>query len=271
MTTRCDVVVVGLGAVGSATTYQLASAGATVVGIDRGSPPHTDGSSHGATRITRLAVGEGGEYVPLVRRSHELWREIEAQTGRELLVACGGLIMGRPTATGQHGVADFTTTTIEIARAHGIDHEVLSADEVRERFGVFGVTDELAYFEPSAGYLRPEACVAAQLELAERLGATIRRDETVRSVVEHADGVLVETSAGSYAAGSVVLAGGPWMPSSSPPWPRRSRCTARCSSGSQSGRTMGASRRSPCSSGCTAPARARTSTASRRSTGPTVA
>ena len=78
---RCDVVVVGLGAVGSATTYQLAKAGVSVVGIDRFSPPHAQGSSHGETRITRLAVGEGAEYVPLVRRSHELWREIEAGTG----------------------------------------------------------------------------------------------------------------------------------------------------------------------------------------------
>jgi len=209
---RCDVVVVGLGAVGSATTYQLARAGASVVGIDRFSPPHAQGSSHGETRITRLAVGEGAEYVPLVRRSHELWREIEEATGRSVLVACGGLIMGSPSATGQHGVEDFTSATIALATAHGIDHEVLEAHEVRRRFGVFEVTDEVAYFEPSAGYLRAEECVSAQLELAERLGASLRRNETVRSFEEHASGVRVETDVGSYEASSAVLAGGPWMP-----------------------------------------------------------
>ncbi len=212
MATRCDVLVVGLGAVGSATTYQLARAGASVVGIDRYSPPHDLGSSHGETRITRLAVGEGAEYVPLVARSHELWREIEAATDERLLVACGGLVMGSPSATGQHGVGDFTSATIRLAAANGIDHEVLDAHDVRARFGVFQPTDEVAYFEPTAGYLRAEACVAAQLELAERLGASLRRDETVRSIDERATGVRVETDAERYEAARVVVAAGPWVP-----------------------------------------------------------
>jgi sarcosine oxidase len=210
--TRCDVVVVGLGAVGSATTYQLAKAGASVVGIDRFSPPHDLGSSHGETRITRLAVGEGAEYVPLVRRSHELWAEVEAATDERLLVSCGGLIIGSPSSTGQHGVEDFTQTTIALARSNGIDHEVLSARDVRRRFGVFEVTDEVAYYEPTAGYLRAEACVSAQLGLAERLGASLRRCETVVAFKERASGVRIETDLERYEAGSVVLAGGPWMP-----------------------------------------------------------
>jgi sarcosine oxidase len=214
--TRCDVVVVGLGAVGSATTYQLAKEGTSVVGIDRLSPPHAKGSSHGESRITRLAVAEGAEYVPLVRRSHELWSEIEAATGERLLVSCGGLIMGSPTSTGQHGVGDFTSTTIALARANGIDHEVFSAHEVRRRYGVFEVTDEVAYYEPTAGYLRAEACVSAQLELATRLGASLRLDETVRRVEEQASGVRIETDLERYEAGSVVLAAGPWMPELAP-------------------------------------------------------
>lgn len=88
---KYDVIVIGLGAMGSATTYQLAKSGAKVLGIDQFSPPHKSGSTHGDTRITRLAIGEGMEYVPLVKRSHEIWREIEAETGEELLVQCGGL------------------------------------------------------------------------------------------------------------------------------------------------------------------------------------
>ncbi|HEV3212833.1 MAG TPA: N-methyl-L-tryptophan oxidase [Acidimicrobiales bacterium] len=216
MPTHCDVVVVGLGAVGSAVTYQLAKAGATVVGIDQFAPPHPHGSSHGETRITRLAVAEGAAYVPFVRRSHELWREVEAETGRELLVTCGGLILGKATSTGQHGVEDFTTTTIELAAANGIDHEVLPADEVRRRFGVFHVTDEVGYFEPTAGYLRAEACVAGQLELAARLGATVRRDERVVGWSATDTGVRVETPVDRYLADRLVLAGGPWMPELAP-------------------------------------------------------
>src|SRR6516164_97182 len=82
---RADVLVVGLGAMGSAVCAQLATRDASVIGIDQYDPPHPYGSTHGETRMTRLAVGEGPEYVPVVRRSHELWREIEAQTGRRVL------------------------------------------------------------------------------------------------------------------------------------------------------------------------------------------
>jgi len=210
--TRCDVLVVGLGAVGSAVAYQLARAGASVVGVDQFSPPHPYGSSHGETRITRLAVAEGAEYLPFVRRSHELWREVEAETGRSLLVACGGLIMGRATSTGQHGVEDFTAVTTNLAVANGIDHEVLSADEVRRRFGVFTLTDEVGYFEPTAGYLRAAECVAGQLELAARLGASLRRDERVVTWAASDAGVRVETVAERYLADRLVLAAGPWVP-----------------------------------------------------------
>ena len=212
MPPSCDVVVVGLGAVGSAATYQLARSGASVVGIDQYSPPHAQGSSHGGTRITRLSVAEGADYVPFVRRSHELWREVERETGRSLLESCGGLILGRPTSTGQHGVEDFTTATIALACAQGIDHEVLSAGEVRDRFGAFEVTDEVGYFEPTAGYLYVDACIEGQLEVARRLGATLRRDEKVLRWTSSASGVRVETDVDHYDAVRVVLAGGPWMP-----------------------------------------------------------
>ncbi len=88
-----DAIVIGLGAMGSAAAFQLARRGAKVVGIDRFLPPHEHGSSHGETRITREAIGEGESYVPLVMRAHEIWREIEAETGEELLVRCGGLVL----------------------------------------------------------------------------------------------------------------------------------------------------------------------------------
>src|ERR1041384_702106 len=112
--TRSDVIVAGCGAVGSAALYQLARRGVKALGLDRFRPPHTFGSSHGDTRITRLALGEGEQYFQFARRSHEIWRELEAATGRTLLQAIGGLVYGFASGrTPAHGAADFLQATIE--------------------------------------------------------------------------------------------------------------------------------------------------------------
>src|ERR1019366_6486828 len=97
-----DIVIVGLGAVGSAALYQAAKLGTKVIGIDRFEPPHDQGSSHGDTRITRQAIGEGREFVPLVLRSNEIWEELEAATGRSLLTRNGGLVLASPGMPGNH-------------------------------------------------------------------------------------------------------------------------------------------------------------------------
>src|ERR1700712_1577922 len=96
---KYDVVILGMGAMGSAAAYQLAKRGAKVLGLDRFAPPHAMGSSHGDTRITRLAIGEGAHYTPLALRSHEIWREIEAETGADLLTVTGGLIISSANRT----------------------------------------------------------------------------------------------------------------------------------------------------------------------------
>src|SRR5262245_62542089 len=116
-----DVIVIGLGAMGSAALYQLARGGVSAVGIDRFSPPHERGSSHGESRITRQAIGEGEEYVPFAVRSHDIWRELEAETGRSLMSPIGGLIIGRHTDSGIHGHADFVGRTISAAKRFGIE------------------------------------------------------------------------------------------------------------------------------------------------------
>ncbi len=209
-----DVIVVGLGAFGAATLARLARRGARAIGIDRHHPPHDQGSSHGETRITRLAVGEGEAYVPLVRRSHALWREMEQETGRRLMLQVGGLIFG-PGDSGAslHGRQAFVRRTIEVAESSGIAHEVLDAAGIEARFPQFALRgDEFGYYEPEAGMLFPEACVAAQLELAARDGATIRTGETVHQIMGAGSGVTVSTDTGSYAAGEVVLAVGAWLP-----------------------------------------------------------
>src|SRR4051794_25450895 len=169
-----DTIVIGLGAMGSACVYQLARLGSKVLGIDQFSPPHQMGSSHGDTRITRQAIGEGDEYVPFALRSHEIWEELEKESGKSLLTRTGALIIGRDAKTPLHGQDRFLQNTIDAARKFGIAHSVLSPDELRKRYPQFCIEDRYtAYHEPGAGYLRPELCVQTQLELARRHGAQI--------------------------------------------------------------------------------------------------
>lgn len=210
---RYDVVVVGLGAMGSAATYQLAKSGASVLGIDRYLPPHALGSTHGDSRITRLAIGEGAEYVPLVHRSHEIWRDIEAQTGTEILDQCGGLVMASATTQPMHDSEAFLDQTIATARAFDITHQLLDADEVRRRFPHFSLRgDELAYYEPSAGFVRPERAVEAQLQLARSFGATVALGERVLQIDDHSSHVSIRTTAETVEAGTAVVTAGAWLP-----------------------------------------------------------
>lgn len=210
-----DVAVIGLGAVGSALAFHLAQRGAKVVGIDRFEPPHDRGSSHGLTRITRLAVGEGEAFIPLVKRSHALWRDLEERTGAELYRRTGGLVISSDAADARsyHGKPRFLAWTVELARKFGIAHEVLDAASVRARFPMFSLRDdERAYFEPDAGLLFPERCVAAHLAEAGRLGAVLRMNEEVLDWRTIGERVVVRTSKGSASAARVVVTAGAWLP-----------------------------------------------------------
>ncbi|HEX2594644.1 MAG TPA: N-methyl-L-tryptophan oxidase [Rhizomicrobium sp.] len=212
MTTH-DVIVLGLGATGSAALQQLARRGVRMLGIDRFAPPHDHGSSHGETRITRLAIGEGEHYTPLAKRSHEIWRAMEGETGVRLLEQTGGLIISSGSGTAHTHVEGFFDNTLEAARKHGIAHEMLDAAEIRRRFPAFGVQDdEKGYYEPEAGYLCPEACVQANLDLARKYGATIRTNERALRFDHSAQDVTVTTEKGAYTAAKLVLAAGAWLP-----------------------------------------------------------
>jgi len=211
-----DVIVVGLGALGAATLYQLSQRGARVLGIDQFAPPHDQGSSHGDSRITRLAVGEGDEYVPFVQRSHAIWRELEARTGKPLMTTTGGLILApRDRVAEHHGKADFVRRTIASAERFGIAHEVLDAAGIRARFPQFHLQgDEIGYHERDAGFVRPEDAIGAQLAVARASGAQTRTGERVQSVepVGNGDTVRVRTDSASFTADRVVIAAGAWLP-----------------------------------------------------------
>ena len=198
---------IGLGAMGSAVTRELAARGVAVTGIDRHHPPHVHGSSHGDTRVTRLATAEGPQYVPLVRRSHERWRTLEQETGETLFHQVGVLMISRADSP-------FITSVQDVAQRFGISHETLGADQLRERFAMFaGDDDAIGHLEPEGGYVRVEAAVAAQLALAARDGATLRLGETVTGWEASPAGVSV-TLAGDETlhADRLVICAGPWLP-----------------------------------------------------------
>jgi sarcosine oxidase len=219
MVNNFDTIVCGLGAMGSAAVYQLAKRGNNVLGLDRFSPPHDNGSSHGDSRIIRQAIGEGEEYVPLVLRSYELWREIEGATGKQLLMITGGLTLESQNSEGVlHGRPDFLDQAIRCAEKFGIRHEIFETADIKKRYPQFAVTDERAYFEYETGFLRPELCIEAQLRLARKHGATVQTNETVVSVGSRADSaVMVQTSRGAYSAEKVIITAGPWIGRFLPP------------------------------------------------------
>ena len=213
MISKFDTIVCGLGAMGSAVIYQLAKRGNKVLGLDRFSPPHVNGSSHGETRIIRQALGEGEVYVPLVLRSYELWREIEKTTGEKLLTITGGLTLeSQKSEAVMHGRPDFLDQAIRCAEKFDIRHAILDTEDIRRRYPQFAVTHERGYFEYETGFLRPELCIEVQLKLARGHGAVVQTGETVVAVETGGNaGVIIRTDHSVYSAEKVVMAAGPWI------------------------------------------------------------
>lgn len=201
-----DVIVLGLGGMGSSAAYHLAGRGHRVLGLERFGPAHSRGSSHGHSRVVRQAYFEDPSYVPLLLRAYELWERLEEETGRELLNLCGGLMIGRPESQVFKG-------SLASAREHGLPHDVLTAQEVRERFPVLNLHDgEMALYEKRAGWINPEATVQAHLDRAAVMGAELHYDEPVTGWSANREGVVVETAKGRYAAAKLVIAPGAWAP-----------------------------------------------------------
>ncbi|MCF1495766.1 N-methyl-L-tryptophan oxidase [Agrobacterium vitis] len=204
-----DFSVIGLGAVGAATLYQLARRGAKVVGIDRHLPPHPFGSSHGCARLTRNAVGEGSAYVPLVKRSQEILSDLERTFNADLMERAGTLIIGSEQPT--HG-DDFVAATVKIAQQHGIEHELFSSAELKRRYPqLIGLTDtDFGYFEPKGGFMKPEPIVSLQISAAQQLGATVLTDRAVEHVSQENGWVIIGMGEYQIRARHAVIAAGRW-------------------------------------------------------------
>ena len=168
-----DVIVLGLGGMGSSAAYHLASRGLKVLGLERHPAVHDQGSSHGHSRVIRQAYFEDPAYVPLLLRAYELWERLEKETDRELMTLCGGIMLGPPDSVVVSG-------SIASAREYNLEHEILTAPEIRKRYPVLHPSDsEIALFEKKAGWVHPEETVRAHLDRAAAMGAELHFSEPV--------------------------------------------------------------------------------------------
>ena len=200
-----DVIVIGLGSMGSAAAYHLASRGASVLGVDRFTPPHTRGAHSGGTRIIRMTYAEGSAYVPLLRRAYALWDQMSETIGERLVTPTGGLFLG-PAASGTVAGA------LRSAREHGLGHELLDACEIRRRFPAFTpADDDVAVYDEAAGIVTPEAAISALLGLASAAGASLRYGSAVASWKASETSVAVTLADGTVlTADRLIVAPGGW-------------------------------------------------------------
>jgi sarcosine oxidase len=201
-----DVIVVGLGGMGSAAAHHLALRGARVLGLEQFTPAHNRGSSHGQSRVIRLAYFEHPAYVPLLRRADDLWADLEKASGRSILAITGGLMIGDPAS-------EVVSGSLRSAQEHRLAHTMLDANQIQKRFPALTPADGIvALHEDRAGVINPEAAIHAHLALAAANGAELAFDEAVRSWTAEPSGVMVVTTKRTVSAAHLVLAPGPWAP-----------------------------------------------------------
>ena len=200
-----DVIVVGVGAMGSAAAFHLARRGVRVLALEQFDLAHDQGSSHGYTRIMRHAYYNAPGYVPLVQRAQTLWHELEEISGETLFIHTGGLSLGRPDSLVVRGA-------LLAAQRFGLEHEVLDAAGVQQRFPAIHLSDDMiGVHDPAAGFLLPERAILAHAAAARAHGAEVRTQEAITGWQATADGVEVHTARRVYRAERIVFTAGAWM------------------------------------------------------------
>jgi len=200
-----DVIVLGVGGMGSATVYELARRGRRVLGIEQFNLGHDLGSSHGVNRIIRLAYAESPAYVPLLRRAYQLWRDLEFRAREQMLIITGGVDVGPPDGV-------IVPGSLRSCEEHCIPHELLNATEMNRRFPGFRLTDPLvAVYQGDAGFVLSERAILAHVALAQELGAEVHACERVTGWSAEGGGVVVQTDRDSYRADRLVITAGAWV------------------------------------------------------------
>jgi len=201
---KYDVIVIGVGGMGSATVYHLARRGAKVLGLEQFNIPHDLGSSHGVNRIIRLAYAEGSSYVPLLRRAYELWRELELIAGERLLFVTGSI-------DGGNEKSKIVTGSLKSCEEHHLAHELLDAGSLSRRYpGYRFPSGMVAVYQPDGGFVLSERGIVAYVELAHQLGAEVHGREQVLRWEAGPAGNLVTTNRSSYLCEKLVITAGPW-------------------------------------------------------------
>ena len=201
---RFDVIVLGVGGMGSAAVYHLARRGRRVLGLERFSIPHEQGSSHGITRIIRLAYYEHPSYVPLLQRAYALWEELQQSVGEQLLHTTGSIDAGPPNSFVFEG-------SRQSCLQHDLPHEILNSTQLSRRFPGYRLPpDTVAVYQPRGGFLLPERCIVGHVMLAQALGAEVHYHEQVLEWQPRANGVVVQTDRAEYEAEKLVITAGPW-------------------------------------------------------------
>jgi len=199
-----DVIVLGLGANGSSALYNLSKTNKKVAGLDRFTPPHAFGSSHGQSRIIRQAYYEDPVYVPYLKEAYRCWSEIESVSGQRLFLKTGGLMLGNEDAA-------VVTGAKLSAATHGIAYEYLTSADLQKRFPALRPSiHTVGVLEKEAGILFPEKCITTFLEQAQKNGASLRCDETVLNIIPQDDKVVLITSKGKYSTEKLIISAGAW-------------------------------------------------------------
>jgi sarcosine oxidase len=189
---------------GSATLFHLARRGVRVLGLERYDLLHEYGSSHGLTRIIRLAYWEHPGYVALLRRSYQLWRELERLSGERLLHITGSIDGGPANGPVFSGA-------LRSSQQHGLPYEVMDGTELSRRFPGYRLPREIqCLYQPEGGFLLPERCNLAHINAALAAGAQVRYREPVVEWGVTGGHCWVRTLRERYEAGKLVIAAGPW-------------------------------------------------------------
>ncbi|KIA73022.1 monomeric sarcosine oxidase SoxA [Arthrobacter sp. MWB30] len=196
--------VIGLGSIGSMALWQASRMAGPVTGFEAQSPAHGRSAVGGDTRLFRMIYLGTPSLYPILERSRDLWAELETESGQDILTRTGGLSIG--TAGGP-----YISGLLETARLNGAAHEVLSREDLAERYPQHNLrADDVAVYDPNAGVLRTDRAVTAAIGAARANGATVHINTPIDSISETDDGVVVTSGGNSWSFENVILASGGW-------------------------------------------------------------
>ncbi|GAB3406124.1 N-methyl-L-tryptophan oxidase [Flindersiella endophytica] len=201
-----DVAVVGLGAMGAHALWRLTARGVRAIGIEQFTPGHDQGSSHGRTRLFRVACMEHPTLPAIARRSRELWEELQPYAGGPILETCGGIMIGAPDSA-------VITGTLAAAQAHDLPVERLTRAQLTERFPQHAdlADDDIGVWDPEAGIVHPETAITAATKAAQAAGATILTGTRVTSIDSTGAGAVIRTAGRNLTVKQAVVTAGAWL------------------------------------------------------------